>query len=531
MVNLFSSALKIIFIALSCIILAYISMAASVGPWISPAIILLSNVLLLNTGLFNNKKHFFALQNQAGASFAGLVSTAIGFCLPTLYFLDTTAFKALLDNPLMFCLDIGLLIIAGGLLGTVAMTTFGASALTEASKISTSKLFAQTHTQSIKRTEGAVISLGVGLSGLICLLRDGLFFGKTTLFNKLSFISFYAKPTMWAVGYILGTGIIKPILIGIILQKIFITQIAANQKLLGLQLSTNNVAVLSTAFCCGVILFEIFFGLCKTGINKAKNLNFNYSTISDKIINKFKNSWTIIFTTIFATLVLKKFDFNFFTGFFIVIGSIWASIEIANFLLAYGMVPFGRFATFVMLPSLAVFSLSPTQITILCIFVSITCAATSNFFMQRGVSANAKLETQILDKEHWLGIFVASILAGGIFWLLLSNLSLGSAELFAQRGQMRAILISTENFEKLFVFAGAIFGLIFQQLSLPISMILGGLLMPLELSFALVAGACIRIFFAKTPKLEIFWTGIFAGEAIFVITALLFKLLGNALNF
>ncbi len=525
MLNLSLFFLKFCIIGASSVVLAYISMAASVGPWISPAIILASNVIFIKLPWIEKHTHF-GLINQIGASVAGLIATAIGFSLPTLYFLDSAEFKLFIASPVSFCLNIGLLILAGATLGWTLIQLLGNYFLSQSQNIPTSKLFVQSNRQSLEPQTQKSAALGLSLAAMLCLLRDGIAFGSKIILQKITLLSFFIRPTMWAVGYILGKNIILPLVVGLILNFGFINKIAAHPNHFGLPLTTNNPASLAMAFCAGILVFELIYGLFssikKLNLDNAgqlKLLQFTNTINGSKILATFC-------AIIFCGLVLQKFDFSLQATAFIIFGSIVAGIEITKFLIEYGMVPFGRFTTFVMIPALGFFPITPLQTTVLCLFVALTAAATTGFLLQHGVGANADIESNTIKSEFWQGIIISSILMGGIFWLLLSNLQLGSAELFAQRGKMRAMLIATNSFDKIFTGFGFVFSVIAQATGLSVSMLFGGLLMPLELSAGLIAGASLRAAATKTPALENFWTGSFVGEAILVTILLGLKLTG-----
>jgi hypothetical protein len=507
-------------------------MATSIGPWISPGIILLSNILVLNTGWFKNQKNDFSLLNQVGASLAGLAATAIGFCLPTLYFLDPTSFAELIKHPIQFCMYLGFLMFSAGSLGTLAIITFGKTILDQAKDSPISNLFVKTHTQSIEQHPGPSIFVGAGSSSILCLLRDGLAFGKTVVIPSLKGASFFAKPTMLAVGYTLGKNIIAPLVAGILLQKFFIYPIATSQNFFGLKLASRDPIALSTAFCCGILLFELVAPLFKlVAPKRLKSLAYTVTLYCANFTTNLNKLWPTVLAISLSLFLLKKLQFSFSAGLFIIICSIIASIEISRFLVEYGMVPFGRFATFVMLPAITLFSIGSVQITTLCLFVTLTCAAGASLTMQRGVAQIAKLKTKSVDFQHWFSLAICSLTIGAIFWLLLSQLQPGSSELFAQRGKMRALLISAPELEKILVATGLAFGFLFQQLGFSVTMIFGGLAMPQELSFSLIIGALIRYLIPKTSSTENFWAGVFVGEAVLIILLLIFKLTGKSLGF
>ena len=112
-----------------------------------------------------------------------------------------------------------------------------------------------------------------------------------------------------------------------------------------------------------------------------------------------------------------------------------------------GLVQFGRFATFVMIPTMFIFRLDAVQITLLCVFVSVCAATATDLLFDYKVGELCEVEFSRIYRYQWLGLLVTALGLGLFLWLLFSNLQLGTAELFAQRGKSRALLIQSINFD------------------------------------------------------------------------------------
>ena len=106
---------------------------------------------------------------------------------------------------------------------------------------------------------------------------------------------------------------------------------------------------------------------------------------------------------------------------------------------------------------------------------------------------------------------------GIVFWLLLSNLQLGGAELFAQRAQARALLIHAQHFNFYVLLVGMVFGLVLKLTPLSPMLVLGGLLMPINITFGFVGGALLTLFTKKPQEWIPFWSGVFAANSIWMI--------------
>jgi hypothetical protein len=190
-----------------------------------------------------------------------------------------------------------------------------------------------------------------------------------------------------------------------------------------------------------------------------------------------------------------------------------------------GLVQIGRFTTFVMIPTLLLFKLTSLQITILCVLVSVCISTSADLLFDYKIGSLCEVSDAKIHRYQWLGVVVTSACMGLVLWLLFTNLQLGTAELFAQRAKSRALLIQSFDFNWMVVFLGFLYGLILKKMKISPSMVFGGLLMPNGLTIGLVIGAVGSLFLKKKKDLFPFFSGIFAGESIWLILSILTKVL------
>ena len=91
---------------------------------------------------------------------------------------------------------------------------------------------------------------------------------------------------------------------------------------------------------------------------------------------------------------------------------------------------------------------------------------------------------------------------------------MGSSELFAYRAQSRQLLIQTKHFDYIVVDCGALFGFCLKQIHLNPMLVLGGLLMPFDITLGLVAGGLLATISANKEDWYPFWSGIFASSSL-----------------
>jgi hypothetical protein len=97
---------------------------------------------------------------------------------------------------------------------------------------------------------------------------------------------------------------------------------------------------------------------------------------------------------------------------------------------------------------------------------------------------------------------------------LINHFGLGSSELFAYRAQSRQLLIQAQHFDYMVLAIGALFGMVLQKIHLNPMLVLGGLLMPFDITFGLVAGGFLAMVASDKEEWYPFWSGVFASNSL-----------------
>ena len=115
------------FALLSSVVLAYISIATMIGPWIAPTLVLIASVLikLWPSAKGIEKRNSELVLVQSIGSVGGILATAVGFTIPTLYFLDKNLFNSWLQSPLYFFAIISGISFSAGGFGIYLARLFG----------------------------------------------------------------------------------------------------------------------------------------------------------------------------------------------------------------------------------------------------------------------------------------------------------------------------------------------------------------------------------------------------------------------
>jgi hypothetical protein len=546
---LFEAVSSGIFAVLASVVLLYISISSGIGPWIAPIIVLAVAALGKVFGLLKENVGQRLVVIQAAGAHVGLLAVAIGFTVPTYFFVDRAAFAALItERPFMACAGLAVFIAFWSLIGTFVGQVFAEHFLQDASlKIPVAEVIKTTINASGEKKELHGLMRGVGLGGVLCVIREACIgklatrFAQIVQFFSLRFIGDIGSvfvdafaPSIWAVGFIAGPAMAFAFCIGMLSKFIVLKPLYLLIQNLnwgqGLSFEQSLVAVSS-----GLVLTELFVGAA-TVLFKGMGL-VSQQHVAQALSASLKELWQKT-KNVCGDLRYELLGLSCCAGllFFWAIGI--SSIGLLIYLvLAIGMavyqmtliagniglVQFGRFATFVMLPALVFFSVTPVQAIIISVVVSVVGAAASNILFQFRLADDFKIARSTMYKIQLVSSVLGAVSVAVVFWLLCSHLTLGTQEFFAFRGYSRALLIQSFNFDVLSVGIGLLFGLILRYTGAAPSMVLGGLLMPPGLVVAFVLGAAIS-YFVKNPREHMATaSGVFAAEAVWIFVRILLR--------
>ena len=489
-------------------------MVAPIGPWIAPTLVLIG-ILIFHT-VAQNKIRNLVYSVVAGSP-GGIISTALGFTFPTLYFLDKDLFVSWLSKPIFFCSFITCLVLICGLIAFYFVNRVEKS-LIEEQKLAfpigelTYKMISANSTN-----QSWQLFYGVILTTIFCALQDiKLIIPKTiNIFQKLC-VSFDLFPLSWAIGFVTGHVIAIPLLVGA-LSKFFIADVINN-----VFFSNLSNMEFGLAFSSGLVLFSAVVGSLKLLPKKSLKDNTRIFQLFPLIRSLSKNlSATYLFIPILflASAFLFYFKFSFVSQIYLIVCSLICMYQVVVIAGKIGLAQLGRFATLVMLPGMLIFNLDYVQIVILAVFIELSAGIATDLLFGRKIGFLAQVDSNKLKLFQLLGIVVSAITAGIVFLFFAKNLQLGSGALFAQRAQARALLVCMHNFNYFVLLIGFVFGYILQKLKMNPLLVLGGLLMPVNITISLLTGALFRYVTPKKYDFEPFWSGVFATQSIWILFA------------
>lgn len=517
----------------STAVMSYISMATPIGPWIALTLVLISTFIFRLLHLNGSYAKHVALVT-CGGSIGGILATACGFSFPTLHFLNPVLFNNLMANPFHFAALLSSLAFVAGAFG------FWVADLLEQRFIVQEQLafpigelvHKMIAAQKSVRKSYELIG-GFFSTTIFCGLQDGFlkfkgFIPKTIiLINKtqvsvfkIPLIRFDIWPMLWAIGFVTGHVITIPLAAGALMRIIIVNPLNF------IYFSSLNSMDFTLAFCSGMVLVGALTGLITMPQQLWKALK---KMAEGKKLSKNNNDWLkgtskleSLFVLLSSILLLTYLDFSPLVQVYLIVFSFICTYQITNIAGKIGLALLGRFATFVMVPAMLLFQLSMTQIVVIASFVEICGGVATDVLFGRKVAHLAKIDRNTMRLFQFFGLLISSLCVGIFFWLLIDRFQLGSSELFAQKAYARALLIHVKQFDYIVLILGVVFGYLLKKIHLNPALVLGGLLMPFNISLGLIAGGLCTFLVADKEEWYPFWSGVYAANSIWMLFNALF---------
>lgn len=629
----------------STIVMSYIALAASIGPFIETTLVLCSMFFFQ---IFFKKMTTSDYVSSVGLTTAaggigGIIATGLAFSLPTLYFLSDEIFRSWMQNPLFFTSVVSAFCFISGGYGLLFADFFEHKLLIkEQMKFPIGELVYNAIAapgQLRKSLELACGFFGTQLLLLIHVLTS--FVGSSVvLLNRFSWslitlpsivIPLNQLPMYMAVGFVTGHVIAIPLVVGFlakvlcvdplfyiythasILQTSFLAPYI-NQGL------TNAEFIL--AFCSGMVLygsfvgfFDLFASLFKAGRKISKSVRHSIR-LRWSVEKRFTTmAWIQAGATVLVTLIFLNYYIFSSIQYFLLMGlvalciftmvalgtrmgvlSFWGYFPVVRLLSLNGMfmtlshwfkdlqettfikkhkgtvsfgqaalvlcssmlffyyfnftftqqlyllictgiciyqmliiagrmgiIPLGRFATFVMVPGMFLFNFDFIQVTLVAAFVEIAGGVAGDALFGRRLAMLAHIKRNRIIGYQWLGLIICSLTIGVIFWLFIHVIGLGQEGLPATKAASRALLISFKSFDWFVLLSGFVFGYFMKYVKVNPALLLGGILMPPTISIMLIAGGLLTYVTKDKERYYPILSGVSAGNSIWMLAQALLK--------
>lgn len=523
----------------STAVMSYIAMATPIGPWIASTLVLIAMLIfwLQNTimGVPKAGNEQIALVTVSG-SIGGIVATAMGFSFPTLFFIDPVTFNEWMSSPLYFCTVLGIFSFLAGWFGVwVANVVEHTFIVQEQLPFPIGQLVYKMITATNQVRKAWELLIGFVGTAFFCIMQDGLgviqgFIPKTVFLNNpetlsvarvpftLPRIPLEIWPLLWAIGFVTGHVVALPLGVGAL------AKIVVLEPLNYMVFPETKSMEFVLAFCSGMVVSGALQGLLDmpaallTSLKKMIKERESKKTVhyDKKLCNK--NMVTeALCIAIACMFFLTYFGFSVAAQLYLLIFTFVCAYQMALIGGKIGLAQLGRFATFVMVPAMFLFDLSYVQLVLMATFVELCGGVATDVLFGRKIAHMGSLSHRRVKFYQYLGLAVSALCIGIVFWLLINHFGLGSQELFAGRAQSRKLLIDVKAFNYYILIVGAAFGCVLKFFKMSPLLVLGGLLMPLNISVGLILGGTCTLLTKDKEEWYPFWSGVFASNSIWML--------------
>lgn len=515
--------LSILFSIFSTAVMSYVSLATPIGPWIAPTIVLCC-ILLSRVFTTSMQAENMALVTAA-STIGGIMATAAAFSFPTLYFLDKQLFNSWVAHPLYFVGMLSGLALCAGWFGIFLANIFEEKLVVrEELAFPIGQMAHKMIVASGEIRKALEMVVGFALTAVFCVLQDGLLFVRgfipraLTLIQKTAIgiitvpqVSLNLMPMWWAIGFVTGHVIAIPLAVGA-LSRIFLLDTLRTQVFP--EISSMEFVF---AFCSGMVVIGALLSFSKLpklfsksvgGVTTTQSTAYNFDTI--RLIEMGAG---LLLTCAFLTYVGFPLIAQIYTLAFTSMCTYEMMVQGGKL----GLARLGTFATFVMVPAMFLFSLTMVQIVFIAVFVQICGGVAVDVLFGRKLAQLSGIARTRVMQYQYLGLLVSACALGLTFLFLVGALELGSCDLSAQKAQNRQLLIHAQNFNLYVMIIGAVFGLVLKKVRVNASLVLGGLLMPINVSLGLIAGGALTLLTKEKEDWYPFWSGVFASNSLWML--------------
>lgn len=520
--------LSIVLSVFATAVMSYVSMATPIGPWIAPTLVLCA--MLFYALFYANRQYQAALVYVTIAgSIGGILATAFGFSFPTLYFLNPTLFNNWMARPVYFSSLVSAFACITAWYGMwIANVTESHFLHQEDLPFPIAQMIYKmmsAYNQIRKAWELAVGFLG---TALFCVLQDGVrcvggFVPKVLsvcrsfafLCVQIPAVEFDLWPMLWAIGFVTGHIIVMPLMMGAFSKLVIV------QPLHELFFKSMSQAEFLLAFCSGMVVAgvlqafspSVIAAMCKTVVASVAQKKIGMQTFVFNRALLLEGSALLVTCSAFLFYI----NCGLLLQVYLLVCTFICTYQIIVIAGKIGLAQLGRFATFVLVPALFLFNLDAVQIAVISTFVEAVAGVAVDLLCGRKVVQLANGSQPIARRYQYMGMLVSCAVIGIIFWLLINRFKLGSPELFAQRSQARQLLVGAKQFDYWVLLIGVAFGLILKKIKMNPMLVLGGLLMPMNISLGLVAGGLGARLVRNKEEWYPFWSGVFAANSIWML--------------
>lgn len=502
----------------------YACLATGVGPWAGPVVALAVKLAYLFIAGRRTVPTSELLTSHIMGEVGATVALAFTFGIPTLYFALPDDFEIFIARTGEFYLFFVLFIIFSAFMGlALARVLYPHFSENSSAEFPISR--AVIDALEVSASWQSLTMVGGGFIGALCVswFRDSAaFLWGGVLAGSVSIACGYVlAPMGWATGFFARLKSTVAIMAGVLFRCVVMAPILES-------LTGTSAASFRYGIATGLIFGPLFFSL----FSFVRTFTLAHvRTVRSRFLRQCMQGRHLLLQGV------KEFGVLGFFAAFVMGGMLWQSgipvhlvlllflvsvpfiYHLALLAVQVGLCPFGRYMTMVMIFFMVVSALSKLQLTYIALFVGIMglVAVDALFMFRVGSLAGVKLWRQ-LSTTYAIAIVVSALATVLFFVALYQQCGLGDGALLsAHRGSLRALILQDFSWELPPLLIGASCGIMSSLAGLHPALVLGGVMMPPHLAFAMLVGGIVHHVTKGSITIERIATGLLTGDAVWVL--------------
>lgn len=385
----------------SAAILLYVSLATGLGPWIGPMIVMM--VRLGGSFSFKRLESRTIALITITASFGGAIATGIGFSLPTLYFIDPALWASWMAAPLWFCALMAVLVLSAGILGIRIAKHAVPALLHDATPFPVSAAV----TSAIASSYGP-LEAGIFGGGILCAMATGC----ANYFWALGL-----SPVCWAAGFLAGTSIVMPMLVGMAGKYVVVAPLGQCYP----ALSTLDVTF---ALCSGLLVSSFIKPFVYHPMRSIVSLRATTLAVLRK---------TDLWSGVLVAGLCYYFNMSLAGVCFFAIILVPLLRHLGDLAAHTGLATYGRYMTIAMIPLMCIPGVSGVSVVIACTLIGIAGGVLVDSLFSYKIAQQCGIDEPTLRRAQYYGVAITAMSIGVLIWLLCTHFTLGVSPLIDRK--------------------------------------------------------------------------------------------------
>lgn len=511
----FLSLLSIALSFISTCMMSYIAMAVVMAPWVAPVVAIVLMIFVLQ---FVKQKWFkkYVVISVSAGSVGGMVGMCLGLTWPSLYFLHQDMFLLWMQTPWKFAGRVSLVVFSSGVLAfLIAHFLRHHLIVKQKLRFPISQLV-----HNIIFVDDTSRGFVMMVNGVVASSSWNVFTWVARQSMRTYMVQLHAIPVLLSIGFVAGQSISVPLLLGMasrVLSVIFVKNIYF------LHIKQQDFIF---TFSAGMLIGFLIVGTLKFFWNLYKKGSLIDSDILNLLLRNARNKYYcfgLLFSLMLGCAALFVWGVSWAQQLY-VLSIVFLLGSVSSVILGkIGVIDIQGFVNFMILPFTYFFYAQSSATLFVIAFATVCIGVVVDLLFSYKLAHLSKIPHRLMLQYQLLGFVTSAVTVGFVLWWYIHSFTLGSSYLLAQQALSQEIYITFSDYDYHILIIGAIYAGLLSFISSELLVIVGGVTMPLFMSFWLVLAGGLSYLIKKRSNLYPLCFGVYASHSVWmIIRALLF---------